>query len=90
MSAIPCPTARTQLTWLHQFWLSATKATLISLVCTFFSVFDIPVFWPILVFYFITLFVLTMRRQIQHMIKYKYVPFDMGRKATYAGAGRRV
>jgi hypothetical protein len=26
-----------------QFWLGATQATLISLVCTFFSVFDIPV-----------------------------------------------
>lgn len=73
---------------MHQFWLSATKATLISLFCTFFSIFDVPVFWPILVFYFITLFVLTMRRQIQHMIKYKYVPFDIGRKKTYTGARR--
>ncbi|KAI0039499.1 retrieval of early ER protein Rer1 [Auriscalpium vulgare] len=71
-----------------QFWLSSTRATLISFVMTFFMIFDVPVYWPILVMYFITLFVLTMRRQIQHMIKYRYVPFDWGRKARYGSADR--
>lgn len=66
-----------------KFWLSATQAILLSLGATMFSVFDIPVFWPILVLYFITLFVITMRRQIEHMIRYKYLPFDIGRKARY-------
>ncbi|KAJ3519882.1 hypothetical protein NM688_g9239 [Phlebia brevispora] len=66
-----------------QFWLSATRASLIALFCTFSQAFDVPVYWPILVMYFFVLFVLTMRRQIQHMIKYKYVPFDLGRKARY-------
>lgn len=65
-----------------RFWFKSTVATLIALFCSFFSIFDIPVFWPILVLYFIILFVLTMRRQIQHMLKYKYVPFDIG-KTTY-------
>uniref|UniRef100_T1GH35 Protein RER1 n=1 Tax=Megaselia scalaris TaxID=36166 RepID=T1GH35_MEGSC len=50
-------------------------STLIGLICTFFEVFNVPVFWPILVMYFITLFCLTMKRQIKHMIKYKYLPF---------------
>ncbi|PPQ64929.1 hypothetical protein CVT26_015649 [Gymnopilus dilepis] len=68
-----------------QFWLSSTRATLIALFCTFSEVFDIPVYWPILVVYFFTLFALTMRRQIQHMIKYKYIPFDIG-KARYGGS----
>ncbi|EIM85038.1 retrieval of early ER protein Rer1 [Stereum hirsutum FP-91666 SS1] len=66
-----------------QFWLSTTRATVISLVLTFFTVMDVPVYWPILVLYFCVLFVLTMRRQLQHMIKYRYVPFDWGRKAQY-------
>jgi hypothetical protein len=44
--------------------------------------FDIPVFWPILLLYFIVLFIMTMQRQIKHMIKYKYVPFSFG-KTTY-------
>ena len=33
--------------------------------CTFFAVFDIPVFWPILLLYFLTLFAITMKRQIR-------------------------
>ncbi|OUC48734.1 Rer1 family protein, partial [Trichinella nativa] len=37
------------------------------------------VFWPILVVYFIILFCLTMKRQIKHMIKYRYVPFSFGK-----------
>ncbi|TBU31141.1 retrieval of early ER protein Rer1 [Dichomitus squalens] len=68
-----------------QFWLSATRATVVAIFATFFEMFDVPVYWPILVVYFFVLFLLTMRRQIQHMIKYKYVPFDMGRKVRYGG-----
>ncbi|CAL9091833.1 unnamed protein product [Musa acuminata var. zebrina] len=49
---------------------------------TFLSVFDVPVFWPILLCYWIVLFVLTMKRQIVHMIKYKYVPFNTGKQVT--------
>ncbi|KAE9411596.1 retrieval of early ER protein Rer1 [Gymnopus androsaceus JB14] len=71
-----------------QFWLSSTRATVVALVCTFFEMFDVPVYWPILLVYFFILFALTMRRQIQHMIKYKYVPFDIGRKARYGSSSR--
>ena len=31
---------------------------------------------------------LTLRTH-RHMIKYKYVPFDIGRKVRYGGAGHR-
>ncbi|CAJ0959784.1 unnamed protein product, partial [Mesorhabditis belari] len=62
-----------------KFWHSMMKSTLIGFVCTFFEVFDVPVFWPILVMYFIILFCLTMKRQIMHMIKYKYIPFTVGK-----------
>lgn len=65
-----------------KFWHSATRATVISLVCSFIPAFDIPVFWPILLIYFFILFSLTMKKQIQHMIKYRYLPFDIGKK-TY-------
>lgn len=87
-----------------KFWHAATRAIAIGFVCSWFSVFDIPVFWPVLVMYWIILFVLTsefytylavvivfvlltlsscsVRRQIQHMIKYRYVPFSFG-KARY-------
>ncbi|KAF8141215.1 retrieval of early ER protein Rer1 [Boletus edulis] len=69
-----------------QFWLSSTRSVIISLLCTSSDMFDVPVYWPILVVYFCVLFLLTMRRQIQHMIKYKYIPFDIGRKARYGGS----
>jgi len=65
-----------------KFWHSATRAIAIGFVCTWFSIFDVPVFWPVLVIYWLILFALTMRRQIQHMIKYRYVPFSFG-KAKY-------
>jgi len=62
-----------------KFWYSATKATFIAFVCTFFQLFNIPVFWPILVMYFITLFCITMKRQIKHMIRFRYIPFTWGK-----------
>lgn len=83
-----------------KFWHSATRAISIGFVCTWFSIFDVPVFWPVLVIYWLILFALTsklgklkcnktqptnplvVRRQIQHMIKYRYVPFSFG-KAKY-------
>ncbi|XP_034682273.1 protein RER1B isoform X1 [Vitis riparia] len=67
-----------------KFWYSITKAFVVAFGLTFFSMLDVPVFWPILLCYWIFLFVLTMKRQILHMIKYKYVPFDMG-KMRYTG-----
>ncbi|KAI3808555.1 hypothetical protein L1987_24508 [Smallanthus sonchifolius] len=67
-----------------KFWYSITKAFCIAFVLTFFSAFDVPVFWPILLFYWVILFALTMKKQILHMIKYKYVPFSIG-KQRYDG-----
>lgn len=67
-----------------KFWYSGTKAVVIATICTFFEAFNIPVFWPILVMYFIILFVITMKRQIRHMLKHRYVPWSHG-KAVYKG-----
>ena len=50
---------------LFLFRYSGTKAVVIATICTFFEAFNIPVFWPILVMYFIILFVITMKRQIR-------------------------
>lgn len=51
-----------------KFWYAISKSTVIGIVCTFFDAFNVPVF-------FITLFCITMKRQIKHMIKYRYLPF---------------
>ncbi|XP_047311240.1 protein RER1A-like isoform X2 [Impatiens glandulifera] len=63
-----------------KFWYSIMKAFCIAFVMTFFIIFDVPVFWPILLFYWVVLFTLTMKRQILHMIKHKYIPFSFGKK----------
>ncbi|KAL6514556.1 Protein rer1b [Orobanche gracilis] len=67
-----------------KFWYAITKAFCVAFVMTFFSMFDVPVFWPILFCYWLVLFVLMMKRQIMHMIKYRYIPFSIG-KQTYKG-----
>ncbi|EAA21194.1 hypothetical protein YYC_03521 [Plasmodium yoelii 17X] len=59
-----------------KFWLYSTRAILLSIVCTFFPFLDIPVFWPLLLFYFICLFLATMKEQIKNMIRFKYLPFN--------------
>nr|AEH41462.1 RER1 protein [Endocarpon pusillum] len=67
-----------------KFWYSATRMIMGCFVASWFEIFNLPVFWPVLVVYWFILFSLTMRRQIQHMIKYRYVPFSIG-KARYSG-----
>ncbi|GAA5849900.1 hypothetical protein JCM8547_000948 [Rhodosporidiobolus lusitaniae] len=66
-----------------KFWYGATRAIFFSLVASFIPVFDVPVFWPILVMYFCILTFITLRRQVSHMRKYRYLPFDIGRKQTF-------
>lgn len=42
-----------------KFWYSATRALTIGFFCTWFDIFNIPVFWPVLVVYWLILFTLT-------------------------------
>lgn len=70
-----------------KFWHSATRAISLAFCCSWSEIFNVPVFWPVLVVYFIILFGLTMRRQIQHMIKYRYVPFSIGKTRYNSRAG---
>jgi hypothetical protein len=52
--------------------LSVTKATLIALFCTTSVIFDVPVYWPILLVYFCILFTITMKRQIKSAFELHY------------------
>ena len=66
----------------YSFWSMMFWTFLIAIPMTFFEAFNIPVFWPLLLVYFLLIFFLIMRKQIQHMIKYHYLPWDSG-KRTY-------
>lgn len=68
-----------------QFWWAVTKGVVIALALTFTRATDIPVYWPILLIYFLFLFTFSMRKQISHMIRYRYVPWTLGKK-RYAEA----
>jgi hypothetical protein len=54
-----------------KFWHAATRAIGIAFLCCWSEIFNLPVFWPVLVVYWLILVFLTMRRQIQSMIKYR-------------------
>ena len=70
-----------------KFWYAGVRAIATAMAMTLVPVFDVPVFWPILLIYFIALFALTMRNQIAHMIKYRYVPFVRAARARAAARG---
>jgi hypothetical protein len=70
-----------------KFWWASLRSVLVGFALTFFPPADLPVYWPILLVYWLALFGVTMRRQVKHMIKHRYLPFDLGRKERYGGGG---
>ena len=73
------------ITYSHR--LSAFKAVALSILLSMFKIFDVPVFWPILLLYFFALFFLTMKRQVNHMRKHGYTPWSKGKK-SYKNTGK--
>lgn len=67
-----------------KFWQRSTRGIVVAFFCTLLPFMDIPVFWPILLLYFLALLAYTCRRQVSHMIRWGYVPFAGG-KRTYKG-----
>lgn len=63
-----------------KLWRNVFLGSFVCSMLTFVQALDIPVFLPVLIMYFCILFVITMRRQIAHMIKHKYIPFDVGKQ----------
>lgn len=72
----------------YKFWQAAFRATLFSVIMTCFQMFDLPVFWPILLAYFLLLVTITMKDRVRHMIKHRYVPFSVGKKKQYGEIGK--
>ena len=70
-----------------RFWQSSVAAVCAAFAATFFELFNVPVFWPILLVYFATLLVVTLRKQIAHMIKHRYIPCSFGKPSYGKGGG---
>ncbi|KAL0234512.1 hypothetical protein PCE1_001548 [Barthelona sp. PCE] len=58
-------------------WTAVMQSTIICLFLTLFPFLDIEVYVPILVIYFIVLSYMMLKKQIEHMIRYKYVPWNI-------------
>lgn len=56
-----------------KFWYWATRAIGIGFLCTWFAIFDVPVFWPVLVMYWLILFVLTSKSPISNAMPAIYM-----------------
>jgi len=63
-----------------KFWKSLTFFGILALLCTVSPIFDLPVFWPFLLLYFLLLMLITARRQFRHMKKFGYSALDFGKK----------
>lgn len=62
------------------FWWLAVRLVLVSFLTTFSSLFDIPVYAPILMIYFIIVSILTAKNLYRHMKKYNYNPFYIAKE----------
>lgn len=61
-------------------WKKIMSTLLASLLCTYSTLFLIPVYWPFLLSYFLILVYFSVRKHWQHMRKYGYELADFGRK----------
>lgn len=55
-------------------------ATSLAALLSMFEKCDIEIYWPLLLCYFFLMTVFLCRVKIEHMIRYKYVPFEMGKQ----------
>eukprot|EP00347_Sterkiella_histriomuscorum_P010470 403376158 len=63
-----------------ELWKLLTYATITCFFMTFFEFFVFPIYWPLLATYFIFMTTFLCRYKIEHMIRYKYIPFEFGKK----------
>ena len=64
------------------FWKEMMSSTSIAAFFSLFQASDIEIYWPLLLCYFIFMTVFLCRYKLEHMIRYRYVPFEMG-KSSY-------
>ena len=62
-------------------WVSLMTATAVVAFLSCFQAADVEVAWQILVAYFIFVTAFLCRYKIEHMVKYGYIPFEIGKKS---------
>ena len=67
------------------FWKEMMSATSMAAFFSCFQCTDIEIYWPLLLCYFIFMTVFLCRYKLEHMIRYKYIPFEFGKKKYTKG-----
>ncbi len=55
-------------------------ATLVTDVLSCFEAMDIEIYWPLLLSYFMMMTLFLCRYKIEHMIRFKYIPVELGKQ----------
>ena len=63
-----------------KLWQIISLVVILSIASTYFEIFNFPVFWPLLLIYFLWLAVSTMKKLKKHQKKYKYNWMDFMKK----------
>lgn len=63
-----------------KIWQQSLLSFLICYTTTYIPILDIPVYWPFLVGYFLSIFFMTFKKYRKHMRKYGYSIFDFTKK----------
>ncbi len=63
-----------------EFWKSIFAATFAAAIGSFFESTDIEIYWPLLMCYFIMMTLFLCRVKIEHMVRYNYIPFEIGKE----------
>ena len=71
-----------------ELWKLLMQGTVLCIFLTLFEFFAFPIFWPLLVFYFIMMTTFLCRYKLEHMIRYRYIPFDFSKK-SYSGGKKK-
>lgn len=59
-----------------RFWWTSLRAWVAGLAATFIPPLDVPVFWPLLLAYFLLLLAVTCKQQLDLMRRHGYVPWE--------------
>ena len=66
----------TELSGDVRLWYAFMITVIISLIAVMIPALDIPVFWPLLLIYFLAIFILTMREPLWIMLTKRYTPMN--------------
>ena len=61
-------------------WQNLFTATTFAAFFSLFDSMDIEIYWPLLLTYFCMMTCFLFRFKIEHMIRYKYIPMELGKK----------